>query len=180
MKSESLDAKTIRLRLVQPSDAEFIYSLRVDDFFNKHLSSTSGAVSDQIKWIENYKKRESDGDEYYFIIERLDNKTPIGTIRMYDFRNEPSSFCWGSWILNKNKTTSAALESALLIYKFAFEELKFHQSHFDVRVDNEKVVAFHKKLGAEITSKNEIDYFFVYKKDVFISSKSKFNKYLVK
>ncbi|MEM6049409.1 GNAT family N-acetyltransferase [Erwinia sp. P7711] len=179
MKFEKLSAKTINLRLVEPSDADFIYSLRNDELFNKHLSLTSGVVGDQKKWIEKYKEREAEGKEYYFIIQRLDNNHSIGTIRMYDFKDNPASFCWGSWILNKDKTNSAALESALLIYNLAFKSLSFEQSHFDVRVNNEKVIGFHKKMGAEIVSENDLDYFFIYRKDVFLSSMAKFNKFLV-
>lgn len=179
MSYDDLSAKTINLRIVNIDDASFIYSLRTSDVFNKHLSTTSGAIYDQQKWIEKYKAREDKGEEYYFIIERKDNAIPIGTIRMYDFRKNPSSFCWGSWILNENKTASAALESALLIYKFAFNSLNFEQSHFDVRNDNEKVIAFHKKFGAEMIIKNELDSFFIYKKEAFINSEDKFKKYLV-
>lgn len=179
MKFEELIAKTIKLRLVETYDAGFIYSLRSDEIFNKHLSSTTGAVAEQKNWIEKYKLREEIGEEYYFIIQRSDNNECIGTIRMYDFKNNPSSFCWGSWILNNKKTNSSALESALLIYDLAFGKLGFEQSHFDVRIDNQKVIGFHKKMGAKIVSENELDCFFIYKKDTFLSSMAKFNKFLV-
>ena len=71
------------------------------------------------------------------MILRNDGKK-CGTIRVYDIID--NSFCWGSWILDENKTTTAAIESALLIYKFGFEIMKFSRSHFDVRKDNSAII----------------------------------------
>ena len=175
-----LTAKTISLRLVEEDDAGFIHALRTNDIYNQHLSSTTGDVSSQKKWISKYKERERNKEEFYFIIERIDNGQKIGTVRLYDFITANNSFCWGSWILNENKTTSSAVESALLVYKFAFEELGFSQSHFDVRKDNIKVIAFHEKLGAIRDTESELDIFYNFPKSRYEESLDKFNKYLVR
>ncbi|MGQ7116015.1 hypothetical protein ACUOFC_65445, partial [Escherichia sp. TWPC-MK] len=60
------------------------------------------------------------------------------------------------------------MESALLVYHFAFVELGFEQSHFDVRKNNEKVIEFHKKMGAIEVSNNELDIFFKSKNLIII------------
>lgn len=157
-------AKTIKFRLITIDDAEFILSLRTDGNLNKHLSQTSSSVAQQKEWILNYKKREGKGDEYYFIICRNDNDEAVGTVRLYDFINDKKSFCWGSWILNENKTKYAAMESAFLVYQIAFEKLGFERAHFDVRRENIKVIAFHQKMGAEIVAENNLDIFLKLKK----------------
>ncbi|WP_455425042.1 GNAT family N-acetyltransferase [Dryocola sp. LX212] len=172
-------SKTIEFRLVEEDDAEFIYELRVNKDYNKHLSKTEGGVSTQKKWIKQYKEKESEGGEYYFIIQRADNKKRIGTVRLYDFIIEKKSFCWGSWILNNDKTPSSAIESALLVYNIAFNDLNFERSHFDVRKDNAKVVRFHTKLGAKIISENELDYFFNFEKESYFNALKGFSKYMV-
>ncbi|MGA4533500.1 GNAT family N-acetyltransferase [Ectopseudomonas chengduensis] len=152
-----LESKSIRLRFVEDSDAEFILSLRLDDRYNTFLSSVSSDVEAQKKWIRKYKDDERNGTQYYFIIERLDG-TPCGTVRIYDIRND--SFCWGSWILNEKKTRYAALESAFLVYEFGFNQLGFKKSHFDVMKGNKGVIKFHTRIGAVKTSEDEInDYF---------------------
>ncbi|WP_180380339.1 hypothetical protein [Campylobacter lanienae] len=46
------------------------------------------------------------------------------------------------------------------MYDFAFYQLGFTQSHFDVRKDNLKAVAFHKKFGAIINSEDDENYYF--------------------
>lgn len=172
-------SKSISMRLVELYDAPFICALRSNESFNKHLSKTNDSIIEQEKWIESYKEREDKQQEYYFIIKRNSDDKEIGTVRLYDFKNDIKSFCWGSWILNEDKIPSAALESALLVYKIAFTELGFEKSHFDVRKNNVKVINFHKKLGAQVVSENEIDFFFIYTKEVYLSIVEKYKKYQV-
>lgn len=152
-----LESKTIYFRLVEITDAQFIHSLRTDETYNKHLSKVDDDVSKQEKWLIEYKKKEAVGQEYYFIIHRESDALPIGTVRIYDFLKEENSFCWGSWILNENKTRYAALESALLIYDFAFLELDYKRCHMDIRKENLKVIEFHKKFGVKIIGETEAD-----------------------
>lgn len=152
-----LESKTIRLRLVEESDAEFILSLRTDNRYNNFLSKVSSDLQAQKDWIRSYKKDEEEKVQFYFIIERLDG-TPCGTVRIYDLRAE--SFCWGSWILNQDKTVYAAVESAFLVYEFGFNELEFKKSHFDVMKKNKGVVSFHEKLGAVKIGEDQDNFYF--------------------
>lgn len=152
-----LESKSIRLRFVEEADAEFILKLRLDEKYNQFLSSVSADLQSQKNWINKYKADEEAGKQFYFIIELLDG-TPCGTVRVYDLNEE--SFCWGSWILNENKTRYAALESAFLVYKFGFEELGYNKSHFDVMKANEKVISFHEKMGAKKIAEDTDNYYF--------------------
>ncbi|EFB5190522.1 GNAT family N-acetyltransferase, partial [Escherichia coli] len=83
-----LSTKNTELIPVEISDAEFIYSLRIDSRLNKHISSINGTIIDQTRWIEDYKKREKNNEEFYFIIKRTDNDKKIGTIRLYDITKD--------------------------------------------------------------------------------------------
>ncbi len=161
-------SNTINFRFVEETDAAFVNSLRVDEKYNQYLSHVDDDVSKQLAWIKKYKQREHNGDEYYFIIQRNDNQKPIGTVRIYDFIPNENSFCWGSWILNEDKTKYAALECTILIYDFAFIELGYNRCHMDIRKGNTKVVDFHKKFGVRIVAESEIDYFGYYYKDDYL------------
>ena len=179
MKPEHLVAKSIFFRLAMPADAAFIHSLRVNEHYNQFLSSVTGSEVAQRAWLEKYKEREKIGFEYYFIICRKDDSSPIGTVRLYDFINERKSFCWGSWILNVNKTVSSALESALLVYKFAFLDLGFERSHFDVRKGNSKVIDLHRKFGAVEVGQTAGDILFNYEKTACLPVLEQYKKFLV-
>lgn len=152
-----LESKSLRLRLIEEADAEFIISLRLDERYNQYLSKVDPGVEAQQAWIRSYKADEHEKKQFYFIIERLDG-VRCGTIRVYDLR--PDSFCWGSWILNEQKTRFAAVESAFLIYQFGFETLGYMKSHFDVMKGNDGVIKFHKRMGAVQTGEDENNYYF--------------------
>lgn len=176
--SVDISSRTIHFKLVKEEDAEFILSLRCDDELNKFLSKTSVSLQDQANWIKKYKLREEAKEEYYFIIYRNDNGKKIGTVRLYDFKYDNSSFCWGSWLLSKDKTRYAAIESAFLIYKVAFEYLGFSRSHFDVRKENVKVIDFHTKMGAKLVGESDLDYYFEVQKDDIERERDRLSRFL--
>ncbi|WP_422049018.1 GNAT family N-acetyltransferase [Shimia sp.] len=166
-----LEGKWLNLRLAQPSDAGYIHQLRMDPTYNLHLSAVNGTVQDQEDWLHRYKTREAAGVEYYYVIERRSDARPCGLVRLYDI--EKSQFTWGSWILDQNKTPKAALESALLIYVKGFEELGLSKSVFDVRLDNARTLAFHRRFGAVETGRDAQDVFFEYTAAQFRADKDR-------
>ena len=171
----NLISKTIKLRLIEEDDAEFVLSLRTDDKYNKFISSVSPDVEAQKKWIKSYKDDEINKKQFYFIIERREG-VRCGTVRVYDLNEK--SFCCGSWILNEDKTRYAALESAVLVYDFGFNELGYSMSHFDVMKGNEKVISFHEKMGARRTGEDTENIFFIIDKENILDFKRKFAKIL--
>jgi RimJ/RimL family protein N-acetyltransferase len=170
-----VSGKNINLRTVDINDAEFIYTLRHNEAKTRYLSKVRGTVEDQKVWIINYKQREDEKQEFYFVIESKDGDK-LGLVRMYDFQND--SFCWGSWLIKEDAPKTTAIESALQIYEFGFYDLKFNQSHFDVRKGNDKVTAFHQRFGAKIVDEDELDYFFNFEKNDYKITKEKYKRYL--
>ncbi len=167
--------KNLNLRTVAIEDAEFIYNMRQNQNKTKYLSRVTGTVESQKEWIKNYKQREEEKKEFYFVIESKD-KRKLGLVRMYDFQD--NSFCWGSWLIKEDAPKSTAIESALQIYEFGFYSLGFEKSHFDVRKENDKVIAFHQRFGAKIIDEDELNYFFNFEKSDYEITKEKYKRYL--
>lgn len=170
-----LSGKSINLRVVELGDAQFIYDMR-QGIKSQYLSAIKSGVKSQIEWIKEYKKREFDGREYYFVIESKEAK-PLGLVRLYDFRSD--SFCWGSWIMRDGAPANCAIESVLCVYDFAFYELGFQKSHFDVRKDNSKVIAFHKRFGAIIIGEDEKDFYFNFTLEEYKKVRKKYIKFCI-
>ncbi|TQR33747.1 N-acetyltransferase [Campylobacter sp. MIT 99-7217] len=170
-----ISSKSINMRLVQVSDASFILELRSNVNKNKFLSPTTQTLKAQEEWIYTYKQREKENKEFYFVIESKSGEK-LGVVRTYDFRD--NSFCWGSWIIKDEAPADTAIQSVLQIYIFAFEILGFEQSHFDVRKQNSKVIAFHKRFGAKIIREDEDNFYFIFLKKDFEITKTKYKKYL--
>ncbi|KFE36169.1 hypothetical protein DW2_02624 [Thioclava atlantica] len=150
----------LKLRLVAPRDADYIHGLRTAPAYNAHLSAVSGTAEDQRRWIEAYKAREAEGVEFYYIIARRDDGRRCGVVRLYDI--EGDHFTWGSWILDANKPQKAALESAVLIYQIGFDHLGLSRAVFDVRRENERTLAFHRRFGASETGGDDENLYFDY------------------
>ena len=159
-----VEGPNLVLRLIEPDDAAYVHGLRTNPAYNSHLSQVTGTVTDQRQWIENYKAREAEGQEFYYVIERKDG-TRCGLVRLYDI--EADRFTWGSWILDKNKPQKAALESAVIIYEIGFDGLGCDRAVFEVRVDNTHTLAFHRRLGAQETSSDALNVYFNYSRDRF-------------
>lgn len=170
-----LEGKNINLRTVEIEDADFIYTMRQNQGKTKYLSKVTGTIDSQKEWIKNYKQREKEQKEFYFIIESK-NKDKFGLVRIYDLKND--SFCWGSWLIKDDAPKITAIESALQIYEFGFYKLGFEKSHFDVRIGNTKVISFHQRFGAKIVNEDELDYFFNFEKSDYEIIKEKYKRYL--
>ena len=154
-KARRVRGHTLALRNAQGADAPFIHTQRVHPRNAAQLSATSPQLADQVAWMQRYAE---DTRQAYFVIESLDGR-PLGTVRLYDARED--SFCWGSWILSEQAAPTAAMESALLVYRYALDTLGFARSHFQVNRDNLTVHRFHAQFfGAERTTedKTEIHY----------------------
>ena len=170
-----IKGKNINLRLAEVTDATFIFELRKNSTKTKYLSQVNGDIANQEQWLREYKKREVEKIEYYFIIESKGNVS-LGLVRIYDLQKD--SFSWGSWLIKEDAPKSTAIESALQVYEFGFYFLGFKNVHFEVRKGNEKVIAFHKRFGAKTVSENDIEYFFTFSRNDYEVTKEKYKRYL--
>ena len=171
---ERIHGVRLVLRLIVPEDAGYIHNLRTDDRYNTHLSPVTGNVEDQRAWIEQYKRREAAGQEYYYVIERRDDARACGTVRLYDIRDD--CFTWGSWILDEHKPAKAALESAVLVYQFGFNIAGINKCLFDVRKDNQRTLDFHHRFGSVEISNNDQNTYFELTREQFISNQTGYQK----
>jgi RimJ/RimL family protein N-acetyltransferase len=153
VKPRRVVGSNVVFRNATKDDAEFIVGLRTDPEKGKYLSPTSTDISLQVVWMEKYA---NDNSQIYFIIEDMRGER-FGTVRLYDAQGD--SFCWGSWILREERPSEFALESALMVYRFALD-LGFSESHFDVRKKNQRAWQFHERFGAIRVKETEEDYFY--------------------
>lgn len=170
-KAQRVMGKTLTFRDASVDDATFILSLRTDEIKSRYLSAVSADLNAQQAWLEGYAKSEN---QAYFIIEYQNE--PIGTIRLYDAQED--SFCWGSWILKDGRPSQAAMESALMVYSYAVNDLGFQASHFDVRKGNERVWKFHERFGARRILETDLDYFYALNLQSIQESHVTYSKFL--
>jgi RimJ/RimL family protein N-acetyltransferase len=148
------------LKLTTEDDSEFLLSLRLDSSRNQNISTTSAALSDQVNWMRAYEHRRAAGAEAYFLI--VNAGVAVGSLRLYDYKLERDSFCWGSWIIRSGTSPEVAYQSALLVYDLGFGPLRFGRAHFDVRQANPSVWKFHEKMGARLIREDVSDRYYEY------------------
>ena len=159
------------MRLAQIADAEYLHSLRIDPEFNEYITPVDGGTEGQRRWLGEYKIKESENKEFYFIILNKDGKK-CGCIRLYNIDEE--KFTWGSWILDRFKPTKAALESAVLVYVVGFELLGLTRAVFDVRISNLHTLRFHDRFGVQRIGEDHENIYYEYSCETFAGQKQKF------
>ena len=97
--------KNIQLRTAEIEDAEFVLEIRTNSEKTKYLSQVEKDLAKQQAWLRDYKRKEQNGDEFYFVIESKKSEK-FGFVRVYDLK--PDSFCWGSWVIKDQAPTITA------------------------------------------------------------------------
>lgn len=153
----------MQVRLVEPSDAEFIIHLRCNEKLSRYLNPTSPNVEDQRAWITTYKEREAQGLDYYFIY--FYNGIPIGLNRLYNITQD--TFVGGSYVFEPGVPFELPIYGALIQFYIGFELLGKKTAYGDIRLGNSKVIKFHDILQVNFTHKDDIDIFYDYSRDKF-------------
>lgn len=131
------------LRPVKPDDAQFIFDIRSSSPTRQRFIHPIGSdVDQQRRWIDSYLERE---DDYYWVIQRNSTGKNEGLIGIYDIDRERMSAEWGRWVLWPSSL--GAVESALLVYRAAFQHLNLNSVHCITVADNKPVVSFHDSCG---------------------------------
>ena len=120
-------------------DASYIVDLRTHA--RALLNRGATTIDQQSRWLGAYFERAGD---FCFVIETLDGRRE-GLVGLYDLQWPRRTAEWGRWVLGRG--SCAAVESALLIYRFAFDELALELVRCRTLGVNGKVVAFHDSCG---------------------------------
>jgi RimJ/RimL family protein N-acetyltransferase len=153
-KAQRLVGNQLILRNADISDADFILDLRTDAKKRRFISPTSPELLQQIAWLEQYAQSQ---DQAYFVAEDLQGDK-VGTFRIYDPVGD--SFCIGSWIMREGVPAPYAVESLVMLYRYALVELGFSRSYFAVRKANRSVWRFMERSSAVRTGETDIDYLY--------------------
>ena len=137
-----IEGEAFRLRPIEERDAEFVVALRTMAGRSQYLNPISPSIDAQLRWFEDYFKR--DGD-YYFVIERIVGNRPEGLISLYDVAPQDESAEWGRWIVAP--VSLAAIESVVLLMDFAFEKLHLRQVYSYTVAENTATNSFHDGCG---------------------------------
>lgn len=161
-------------RLVNEEDSSFIISLRANKWLTRFIHQTDNDIQKQREWLKEYKIREANGEEYYFIY--FLNNVPFGLNRIYNI--DGLKCTGGSWICKPGTSTEHVVATSLIARDIMFELLNLKEDNFDVRKGNLKVQKFHKLMGCIKTGETEIDILYQCNPDTYFIHRDKLIKLL--
>lgn len=154
---KALQGERIKLRAVEPSDANLLYEWE-NDTTVWHVSNTLAPFSKDV--IQQYLKSAHQdiytNKQLRLIIEN-ENKTPVGCVDLYDFN--PLHLRAGIGILisaAEHRRKGYASEALSVLIDYAFNTLNLHQLFCDIGVENTGSISLFQKHNFKIagTKKN--------------------------
>jgi len=158
-----LERYGIHVRLVNEDDADFIVKLRTDPKLGRHIHYTDNDTEKQKEWIKNYKHREKEGKDYYFIF-YYDNE-PIGLCRIYDVEGDYATS--GSWVCKPDLPLDIPILTLIITREIMFDELALLYDRYDIRKQNTKSLRMNDLFGGTKIRETELDNYFELSKDAF-------------
>jgi len=151
----TLERYGLQVRLVEEEDAEFIVSLRTDPRLSKHLHATPSDIEQQKQWIRDYKLREEQGLDYYFLFSI--HGQPQGLARIYDITED--TFTQGSWIFSPEAALGASVLGNIISSEIGFDFLEKKVEYSDARRDN-KTHRYVQSFNPEIIKTDELNIYY--------------------
>jgi len=147
-----IQGMNVDLRKIQPSDAQFVVTLRTDPMLSKYLNPIDSRVEKQKEWIQESLLK----NEWYYVVQNKIGER-VGLIRGYEW-NE-NSFSFGSFIILPKARLYATFESAILFFETVFNETPVTFCNIFAKKNNFASINLSSRMGAEIV---QVDSEYVY------------------
>ena len=164
----SFDKYGLRVQLVNENDAEFILSLRANPNRTKHMVTLDNNIENQIKWIQEYKKNERKGLDYYFIYRNFEDRS-IGVNRISHLDYNSKSAKSSSWI-SVDGLKFEPLKMLLLGNEIVFNQIGINITYGEVHKMNARAIKIFKLFGYKIKDTPTEFYNFSLAKDDFLKA----------
>lgn len=162
----------LKISLIEESDAKFICDIR-NNYKARLLNGSTIKLDDQIKWIKEYKHREKDELEFYFIF--WDNKERIGTIRF--IKMDEITFESGSWLFVDNIPFSVTIKAELFCKDVAFEYYNFKNCFFYMNKKNRQVINYHQMFKPDLIKEENEHVFYMLSREKYYQHRSRILSY---
>lgn len=164
----TLDRYGLHVRFVNEDDAEFILGLRTDSKLGQYISATNGDIEKQKEWTRQYKIRERQGTDYYFMFEKPLG-TRLGVSRIYEIKKE--TFQTGSWIFSKDAPFGAAFLGDIICHEIAYELFPDGVNFHDIKKDNFSVNKYADQFNPQFIFETELTRYYINRRENYLKYK---------
>jgi len=157
------------------NDTDFIIGLRTNQNLNA-LSGKSLSPEEHLSWLKKYYQKDND---FYWVVREIKSNERIGTAALFDIDNRSRKAESGRTII-LDGYRFLTFDVFFTRMKFAFDNLNLNKVYAKVRLSEQKIINYDKKLGYKVDGILREDWWdgekFI---DFYLISmlKSEFNKY---
>ncbi len=139
--------KNIRLRALEPSDAESFYTWDMDSDMGRYLDRVWQPVSLELqkRWTERDSAKQP-GDEFFFVIENQAGEM-VGSLSTHHCDPRSGVFSYGIAVKADFKRRGYASEAIRMVLRYFFEELRYQKVNVEIHSDNNASAKLHEALG---------------------------------
>lgn len=164
----TLERYGLHVRLVNEEDSQFIVTLRTDSQRGQYISATDTSIEKQCEWIRDYKKREQQGTDYYFMFESPKGER-LGVSRIYEIKEE--TFQTGSWVFKKDAPFGAAILGDIICHEIAFELFPDSVNLHDIKKANTPVNKYAANFGPTFIFETEKTRYYINTRENYLKNK---------
>ena len=140
-----LETDRLVLKPVEETDLQYLLDLRWDAGIVNYLIHEPLSYSDQIKWFNGLTKKDM---PLLLWVKQEDGALERGgTIGLYNINQRHQTAIWKLRIDDKFQNKGFAVESAVMVFTYGFENLNLNKITGTLFADNPGTVKMHKKLG---------------------------------
>lgn len=146
------EGRLIRLRGVEPEDAEAHYQLNQQDDISRFQWVMNPPVSraGTRRWAEEAAVHRPEGDAFTAQMETLVDGTLVGGIATYHCDPRSGVFSYGLHVDEAHRGRGYAREAICLVMRYFFQELRYQKCNVDVMEINEPSRRLHEALGFQL------------------------------
>jgi RimJ/RimL family protein N-acetyltransferase len=141
----------VRLRGVEPSDAEFFFAWNRDSDMTRFLEQVWLPVSFEFvkQWAERIAKQEPKDDNFQWVIENAQGEL-VGSITSHHCDRRTGTFEYGVAVKSEHQRQGYAAEAIQLVLRYFFDELRYQKATVQIHADNPASIQLHEKLGFQL------------------------------
>lgn len=142
------NGEKVRLRGIEPSDAEFFFQANFDSERARFLDFVwpPASLSSVQAWAERLSKQPFEKDVFFWVIEDR-NGLPVGSISTYNCHTRNGTFAYGVDVVTNQRRKGFASEAILLVLRYYFDELRYQKVTVPVHSNNTASILLHEQLG---------------------------------
>ncbi len=148
--SEYWQGKLVRLRAIEPEDAEHFFQINRERDVDRNLEMVwpPASMAGQRKFVEEAATAGfKDGHNYGFQIETIDSARHVGSIDTHHCDPRVGKFEYGLSVREQYRGRGYASEAILLVMRYYFQELRYQKCDVGVFDFNPASIHLHEKLG---------------------------------